>query len=109
MEKVHRNFRAGIILPRCITIRSTKYTPTFSTNWSRQWPTTCAKRKSGPGWHRASRMLCSARIVDTVGRALRPFVEAKQPLPISMRSEEHTSELQSPDHLVCRLLLEKKN
>src|SRR5215216_7878634 len=28
--------------------------------------------------------------------------------PDSMRSEEHTSELQSPDHLVCRLLLEKK-
>src|SRR5438552_9148330 len=27
--------------------------------------------------------------------------------PVS-RSEEHTSELQSPDHLVCRLLLEKK-
>src|SRR5438552_4349863 len=26
----------------------------------------------------------------------------------SKRSEEHTSELQSPDHLVCRLLLEKK-
>src|SRR5260363_118391 len=26
----------------------------------------------------------------------------------SPRSEEHTSELQSPDHLVCRLLLEKK-
>src|SRR5258708_11597059 len=33
------------------------------------------------------------------------------PLPqasSSRRSEEHTSELQSPDHLVCRLLLEKK-
>src|SRR5258708_24425472 len=28
--------------------------------------------------------------------------------PLQMRSEEHTSELQSPDHLVCRLLLEKK-
>src|SRR5258708_19650779 len=28
---------------------------------------------------------------------------------IELRSEEHTSELQSPDHLVCRLLLEKKN
>src|SRR5258708_29813498 len=28
---------------------------------------------------------------------------------IRIRSEEHTSELQSPDHLVCRLLLEKKN
>src|SRR2546426_7389528 len=29
--------------------------------------------------------------------------------PISLRSEEHTSELQSPCNLVCRLLLEKKN
>src|SRR5258708_14739077 len=28
--------------------------------------------------------------------------------PPAVRSEEHTSELQSPDHLVCRLLLEKK-
>src|SRR5438552_10655958 len=27
---------------------------------------------------------------------------------VNGRSEEHTSELQSPDHLVCRLLLEKK-
>src|SRR5258708_28943381 len=32
------------------------------------------------------------------------IVERKRP----SRSEEHTSELQSPDHLVCRLLLEKK-
>src|SRR5256885_762498 len=31
-----------------------------------------------------------------------------RPLPAS-RSEEHTSELQSPCNLVCRLLLEKKN
>src|SRR5947208_8358114 len=30
------------------------------------------------------------------------------PIPKARRSEEHTSELQSPDHLVCRLLLEKK-
>src|SRR5258708_36868263 len=29
-------------------------------------------------------------------------------LLVPFRSEEHTSELQSPDHLVCRLLLEKK-
>src|SRR5438876_7232508 len=28
---------------------------------------------------------------------------------LDLRSEEHTSELQSPVHLVCRLLLEKKN
>src|SRR5258708_15650239 len=31
-----------------------------------------------------------------------------QMLVEGLRSEEHTSELQSPDHLVCRLLLEKK-
>src|SRR5258708_19326683 len=30
------------------------------------------------------------------------------PSGCTARSEEHTSELQSPDHLVCRLLLEKK-
>src|SRR5258708_26443411 len=35
------------------------------------------------------------------GEELDRFVDAH-------RSEEHTSELQSPDHLVCRLLLEKK-
>src|SRR6185436_20943473 len=29
-------------------------------------------------------------------------------IALLLRSEEHTSELQSPDHLVCRLLLEKK-
>src|SRR5258708_29634113 len=33
---------------------------------------------------------------------------APQADPAGLRSEEHTSELQSPDHLVCRLLLEKK-
>src|SRR5947208_9196939 len=35
----------------------------------------------------------------------RPLDSSRSP---SSRSEEHTSELQSPDHLVCRLLLEKK-
>src|SRR5438552_18637759 len=34
--------------------------------------------------------------------------DASSSSPFPMRSEEHTSELQSPDHLVCRLLLEKK-
>src|SRR5258708_15673311 len=40
-----------------------------------------------------------------------PITSFQTHLPIGMelvRSEEHTSELQSPDHLVCRLLLEKK-
>src|SRR5690625_7050527 len=36
-------------------------------------------------------------------------VTMKYPAIFLMRSEEHTSELQSRGHLVCRLLLEKKN
>src|SRR5258708_27386102 len=36
------------------------------------------------------------------------IVSASGSMRIASRSEEHTSELQSPDHLVCRLLLEKK-
>src|SRR5438552_5864592 len=35
-------------------------------------------------------------------------LKAKAWTAADSRSEEHTSELQSPDHLVCRLLLEKK-
>src|SRR3712207_7771345 len=34
--------------------------------------------------------------------------EARSRRPVSARSEEHTSELQSRQYLVCRLLLEKK-
>src|SRR5438552_10503176 len=43
-----------------------------------------------------------------VRRAARGLDRRRLPLRPSPRSEEHTSELQSPDHLVCRLLLEKK-
>src|SRR5258708_26775668 len=38
----------------------------------------------------------------------RLFLDARETHDHVGRSEEHTSELQSPDHLVCRLLLEKK-
>src|SRR5258708_19382140 len=48
--------------------------------------------------------------VDFIGRSARQ-VDGRHRLKRlgKNRSEEHTSELQSPDHLVCRLLLEKKN
>src|SRR5260364_464700 len=45
-----------------------------------------------PRAHRANRLRCSL------------FFQ----IFAAPRSEEHTSELQSPDHLVCRLLLDKK-
>src|SRR5258705_9317884 len=47
--------------------------------------------------------------VDHVGRQLQPSDLARHGKPPGKsRSEEHTSELQSLRHLVCRLLLEKK-
>src|SRR5256885_11771517 len=42
-------------------------------------------------------------------RCLQPFFPERRGLETLYRSEEHTSELQSPCNLVCRLLLEKKN
>src|SRR5258708_22451734 len=54
----------------------------------------------------------------TLFRSVMGTVDLREPAPLApdavlvvelQRSEEHTSELQSPDHLVCRLLLEKKN
>src|SRR5437899_5781519 len=43
-----------------------------------------------------------------IGYVRRSFYVAKKYVRVSARSEEHTSELQSLRHLVCRLLLEKK-
>src|SRR5258708_22359252 len=55
-----------------------------------------------PPAHRGGSVI---RIVDLPPDARRAYTADE----IRQRSEEHTSELQSPDHLVCRLLLEKKN
>src|SRR5258708_10671836 len=47
--------------------------------------------------------------MDDVARiAPEDFLKSERRFNGFGRSEEHTSELQSPDHLVCRLLLEKK-
>src|SRR5438552_11747708 len=51
------------------------------------------------GRNRRSRLHHSRRCKDGIGSGA----------VFTSRSEEHTSELQSPDQLVCRLLLEKKN
>src|SRR5207253_4814990 len=65
----------------------------------------------------ASAVLYSAIVLFGVGSASPSALDAgRDPhaaavliLPRADRSEEHTSELQSRGHLVCRLLLEKKN
>src|SRR3712207_8040564 len=57
---------------------------------------------AGPGSHTGS-----VRAIGRGGRSVRtPLVV--RPWPSRVRSEEHTSELQSRQYLVCRLLLEKK-
>src|SRR5256885_10484426 len=45
----------------------------------------------------------------SIDNAHLPSPRQGQPRKAQIRSEEHTSELQSPCNLVCRLLLEKKN
>src|SRR2546426_4312947 len=57
----------------------------------------------------ATRDIPTARLEDRVGEVRdRAALDAAEPLIVVDRSEEHTSELQSPCNLVCRLLLEKK-
>src|SRR5258708_22104462 len=51
----------------------------------------------------------AARLLESYARqAVGLLRGAERAAADLQRSEEHTSELQSPDHLVCRLLLEKK-
>src|SRR5207244_10280835 len=61
---------------------------------------------SMPGSAPVLRSASSTFSVGMLPTSLSP-ANGQPPRPVR-RSEEHTSELQSPDHLVCRLLLEKK-
>src|SRR5690554_7419899 len=61
------------------------------------WPTACENQPDGT-------ITTAAWVYSTRRR----FYGARCLRPTSRRSEEHTSELQSRPHLVCRLLLEKK-
>src|SRR5690625_6971091 len=57
-------------------------------------------------------LLASGCVADgktVLGRCLRVPATATRSMQPPQRSEEHTSELQSRGHLVCRLLLERKN
>src|SRR3712207_7591441 len=52
---------------------------------------------------------CIRTARSRAGASLRPDRATTGPAAIRSRSEEHTSELQSRQYIVCRLLLEKKN
>src|SRR5947208_4419187 len=79
----------------------------YTTLFRSHWPACSARNASCSGASEPS----SAR-PSTVMMFLPASVETRRVQDNTgapSRSEEHTSELQSPDHLVCRLLLEKKN
>src|SRR5258708_30904290 len=73
---------------------------------------------TGPKVSSRETTISGVTFASTVGWKKRPPRSCRLPPSITFaplpsaaaisRSEEHTSELQSPDHLVCRLLLEKK-
>src|SRR5690348_17642588 len=52
-------------------------------------------------------LLTGGRLDPRTGSLVGPMA-CRAATQLAVRSEEHTSELQSPVHLVCRLLLEKK-
>src|SRR3712207_6885138 len=74
--------------------------------------TTLFRSHAANGWARRAELIGLLRARPPEGRAIRRGCPAR-PVPASLRvrrarSEEHTSELQSRQYLVCRLLLEKK-
>src|SRR5207248_3764919 len=98
------------MLPRPPTSTLFPYTTLFRSRISSEYalPTPAinawlrSKFFNSPGWRR---MRCENSDNPTV-RASGP--SSAHPGIVGIRSEEHTSELQSPYDLVCRLLLEKK-
>src|SRR3712207_8591688 len=76
------------------------------------FPYTTLFRSQGPGRPRpGGRRAVRARVADArpaAGRVADAPADAGRPGLRGRRSEEHTSELQSRQYLVCRLLLEKK-
>src|SRR5688500_20020610 len=74
--------------------------------------------RSDPGSRRSAREADAAKVERDrrtsalgLGGAAAHAMSGRTPMreaPEELRSEEHTSELQSPCNLVCRLLLEKK-
>src|SRR3712207_8908481 len=74
--------------------------------------TTLFRSREGPAGHRLAvvvgrHVLHAVRVADPDRRGV-ALGEADEPCIAVVRSEEHTSELQSRQYLVCRLLLEKK-
>src|SRR5690625_6284332 len=107
--------------PSCTTKVAADLAPSVTTSWfsSTTWPA-CKNHASicsrvSPNGAESSHV-CTSRRPDRTLSATSPnwsptttATAHSEPTTTTRRSEEHTSELQSRGHLVCRLLLEKKN
>src|SRR2546426_9373244 len=72
---------------------------------------TCSSRRVAPdslASGRTWRRIASSAGECSRGTRMRRYIGSETHVKVCTRSEEHTSELQSPCNLVCRLLLEKK-
>src|SRR5258708_24946099 len=83
------------------------YTTLFRSILVRQRNVDRGARRGALGQRRDPRLAAARRLAHHIAEDGSEQRDAVLLLAID-RSEEHTSELQSPDHLVCRLLLEKK-
>src|SRR5438552_5639247 len=83
------------------TLFPTRRSSDLGTSWLQKVPVSSASMIVYEGGHLVACWVCCPK-----GEAIYDSCTASCPFG---RSEEHTSELQSPDHLVCRLLLEKQH
>src|SRR5690554_7638771 len=93
------------ILPLCVSAGIFNFTRPSRVGTSSSPPNAASTKLIGTSQYRFEpsrwNISCSLTSICTYKSPAGP--------PIVPRSEEHTSELQSRPHLVCRLLLEKKN
>src|SRR5437867_8204391 len=90
------------LFPYTTLFRSRVQSTDARSSWQRKWKRPSTRSgPSGKNWIRIAKLVKVKKDMPTT-------FEVATDLDL-LRSEEHTSELQSPYDLVCRLLLEKKN
>src|SRR5207244_12380340 len=106
---LHRRLLIELRQPQTSTLFP--YTTLFRSDKAGAWLVEARTSEKGPVVARSVVVIEKGALLlkNTAQGQIAWVVDARdgKPLP-NVRSEEHTSELQSPDHLVCRLLLEKK-
>src|SRR3712207_7404259 len=95
----------------CFFFNDTATTEIYTLSLHDALPISKAARASRTGGSAVARSAGVSRTIFPSGPTFRStqVVASRSPLDTFARSEEHTSELQSRQYLVCRLLLEKKN